>query len=81
MGGNGVGSIASISSISDPSLQMGHYFFDYGETIVMVMVTVTLNPALLDRIRGINWFHNVGKPLEGTQPIKVYNNGSFIFGP
>jgi len=47
----------------------------------MVMVTVTLNPALLDRIRGINWFHNVGKPLEGTQPIKVYNNGSFIFGP
>ena len=41
---------------------------------------ITLNLALLDKIRSINWFH-ADQPLEGTQPIKVYNNGSFIFGP
>ena len=30
---------------------------------------MTLNPVLLDKIRGINWFHNVGELLIGPQPI------------
>ena len=37
----------------------------YEETIAMI----TLNPVLLDKIRGINWFHSVGEPLIGLQPI------------
>ena len=30
---------------------------------------ITLNPVLLDKIRGINWFHNVGAPLTIPQLI------------
>ena len=37
----------------------------YEETIAMI----TLNPVLLDKIRGINWFHNVGAPLTSPQLI------------
>ena len=51
--------------------RLRHTAKEFYSIVATASIMITLNPALLERIRNINWFHETGESLESSFDFEI----------